>query len=409
MKTPVSGLHFDSVLVGTSPLMLLEATRLGQAGKRIALIDRHPRLGGAWCTGTLGRFSDLEMGCHYIERNEEAYRLIESIIDGPMPEMEPQPFLIWKGFRVDRASEVPYLVGALAETLRHHDWRRLIRVFLSRTAGAISRLRGADLLPGVETPEPGFQSESVTPPSPSQTLSDLDRTTRRLPYRYPVNGCRQLIESLEKRLKGLDITVLLETNLDQVILGGSNNVICRTTGGTIESKEIVVSSCTDLQGILIYDNPITIDRSNGTQQHVILHVLGRKRRPFTYFETANHTSLMRTSDIGMYSESFRRHAGPHELMICVHVAKTFWDRMPDEDARATQVLADLVGVGVLDRDSSLVDHWCEQFDTTVIRDSELQVLEEAAAPHLRALYSYNFSVSFARYVMNAPGIHDAKK
>ena len=83
--------------------------------------------------------------------------------------------------------------------------------------------------------------------------------------------------------------------------------------------------------------------------------------------------------------------------------------MPDEDARATQVLADLVGVGVLDRDSSLVDHWCEQFDTTVIRDSELQVLEEAAAPHLRALYSYNFSVSFARYVMNAPGIHDAKK
>jgi len=407
MKAPATGLYFDSVLVGTSPLMLVEAARLGQAGNRVLLIDRHPRLGGAWCTGTLGRFSDLEMGCHYVERNEQSYRLIESIIDEPMPDMEPQPFLIWKGLRFDRASTVPYYAGALAEILRRRDWRRLIRIFRSRTAGAVSRLRRADLQPGDETTEPGFQSESVTPPSPSQTLSDLDRATRQLLYRYPTNGCRQLIESLEMRLKCLDVTVLLETNLDQVILGESKYVICRTTGGTIESRELVVSSCTDLQEIRICGKPVTIHRSNGTQQHVILHVLGKKRRPFTYFETANHTSLMRISDIGMYSESFRRHAGPNELMICVHVTGNLWDRMPDEDTRATQVLADLVSVGVLERDSSLVDHWCEQFDTTIIREPELQALEEAATPYLRTVYSYNFSVSFARYDTELLGVSEA--
>jgi hypothetical protein len=403
-STPPSGEYFDSVLVGTSPLMLLEATRLGRAGKRVLLIDRRTKIGGAWCTGTLGGFTDLEMGCHYIERNDRSYRLIESIINQPMPDMDPQPFLLWRGFRFDRASTVPYYAGAVGEIVRGRDWRRLIRIVRNRATEMLSRLSDRSAVSRPKREEPGFHQESVTPSSPSQTLSDLDPDTRHLPYRYPADGCRQLIESLEMWMEGLDIKILLETSLTKILIGESNKAICQTTNGTFECGEIVLSSCTDLPEITTSGKAIKVQRSSGTQQHVILHLLGAKRRPFTYFEVANHPSLVRISDIGIYSAAFRRNAGSNELMICTHVSENLWNKVVDEDARATQVLADLIDVGALDGECQLLEHWCERFTTTVIREPELRALEEAASPHLRALYSYNFSVSFARYDATTPDL-----
>ena len=40
--------EFETVVVGGSPLMVFEAARLSQEGKKVAIIDRKTSLGGAW-------------------------------------------------------------------------------------------------------------------------------------------------------------------------------------------------------------------------------------------------------------------------------------------------------------------------------------------------------------------------
>ena len=85
---------FDDVVIGSSPLMLLQAGMLARAGRNVCLIERQSRLGGSWQTAVLENGEEVEIACHLIEFFPEVYQLLEEASDTPFTALNAQPIRI---------------------------------------------------------------------------------------------------------------------------------------------------------------------------------------------------------------------------------------------------------------------------------------------------------------------------
>ncbi len=86
--------RFDDVVVGSSPLMLLQAASLARAGRRVCLVEREARLGGSWRTATIKGGKTVEIACHLIEFFPGIYELLEEASDTPFVALDAQPIRI---------------------------------------------------------------------------------------------------------------------------------------------------------------------------------------------------------------------------------------------------------------------------------------------------------------------------
>jgi len=63
--------QFDAIIIGSSPILLIEALYLSSRGHKIAIFEKKSYLGGAWYTKPLWGMSNVETGCHYIESGKK--------------------------------------------------------------------------------------------------------------------------------------------------------------------------------------------------------------------------------------------------------------------------------------------------------------------------------------------------
>ena len=114
--------RFDAIVIGSSPLMLLQAHRLAGAGKSVAVLDRNVDRGGLWRNTIVGNKVTTEIACHLIEPFPKVYEYLEKVTGIPFEALEPQPMRVEKG-RVIRYSSRFTIVAGVA--LGHIRFMRL--------------------------------------------------------------------------------------------------------------------------------------------------------------------------------------------------------------------------------------------------------------------------------------------
>jgi hypothetical protein len=67
----------DTIVIGSSPLMVLHATRVARGGSSVCVLDKSPALGGAWQTRQLANGHEVEIGCHLLEYFPGIYEMLE--------------------------------------------------------------------------------------------------------------------------------------------------------------------------------------------------------------------------------------------------------------------------------------------------------------------------------------------
>ena len=136
--------HFDDAVIGSSPLMLMQALELAGAGRRVAVLERNPRPGGAWqtaaVTGGAGGEAGLEteIACHVIEAFPQVYDVLAQAAGVPFAVLDRQPIRIHPtGLRV------PYFSRAL---LAASGLRMALNYGLLTLRSALGRLEDPNLL-----------------------------------------------------------------------------------------------------------------------------------------------------------------------------------------------------------------------------------------------------------------------
>jgi hypothetical protein len=87
----------DVAIIGSSPLLLIQAIKDARAGKKVALFEADHNLGGLWRTETLPDGSLVECACHLIESFPGVYEILSDISGMPFVDLEPQPYRIEMG------------------------------------------------------------------------------------------------------------------------------------------------------------------------------------------------------------------------------------------------------------------------------------------------------------------------
>jgi hypothetical protein len=98
-------LDFDDIVVGSSPLMLMQAMRLALDGQKVLVIDRNPRIGGSWAVAEIEPESAqlpllansntfVEIACHLIEVFPGVYERLERLCGVPFVPLDPQPIRV---------------------------------------------------------------------------------------------------------------------------------------------------------------------------------------------------------------------------------------------------------------------------------------------------------------------------
>lgn len=83
--------YFDDLVVGSSPLLLLQALRLAEGGSHVCIVDKERSFGGAWRTTTLSDDSRIEIACHLIEAFPGVYEHLEKVSGIQFVELDEQP------------------------------------------------------------------------------------------------------------------------------------------------------------------------------------------------------------------------------------------------------------------------------------------------------------------------------
>ena len=88
--------HFETVVVGSSPTCLIEALVQTRSGKKVILVDIKSKIGGSWSvTNEYFGLSNVEIGCHVLlhrkSDTESGYKFLQESLKVPLESMVPQP------------------------------------------------------------------------------------------------------------------------------------------------------------------------------------------------------------------------------------------------------------------------------------------------------------------------------
>ncbi|MBI3508330.1 MAG: hypothetical protein HY069_01655 [Chlamydiia bacterium] len=88
---------FDCVVIGTSPISMLEAISRAFSGEKVLLLDQAAEAGGAWKSIRACDISHVDMGCHQlVGSTPEVKAFLEKYVGCKMVPME-KPFEMWNG------------------------------------------------------------------------------------------------------------------------------------------------------------------------------------------------------------------------------------------------------------------------------------------------------------------------
>src|SRR5690348_16680264 len=93
-----AAVDFDVVVVGTSPISLLEALYHHHLGRHVLILEESSLCGGAWKSINICGIPHVDLGCHTLGQDKQILQFLEEYVGCTMVSMDNphQPFEIGK-------------------------------------------------------------------------------------------------------------------------------------------------------------------------------------------------------------------------------------------------------------------------------------------------------------------------
>lgn len=207
-------------IIGSSPIMMLEAIHLANIGKKVTIIEKNPELRGAWKTFSHKQYNNIELGCHIWEYNQSSYKFIERNVGVKLEKLKPDPLFIKNSIKLHyNRKEVPVI---LLRSLQHVKELNFYTLFNE----GIYFLRNKLFF-------------------------------RKVDYYYAKNGCNDLIKKLANKINQSN-NILVKNTLARKIVQQDNNITIETNSETLRFDEIRIPTNFELD-IYINNEKLNID------------------------------------------------------------------------------------------------------------------------------------------------------
>jgi hypothetical protein len=341
----------DAVVIGTSPILMIEALMRARAGQQVRLIEDGPR-GGAWQLTQLDEIERVEGACHLMDNSPGAYEFLESVLGIRMRVVDPPPELLKAdGRRIAIGSRGYEILEALSLAMRI-PIAAIIRLAERASAGRFQVRRARN-----------FRF--------SQAIETLS-TFFRQPIRYPIGGSPAMLDRLEGELRSHG-AVFVPARVERLtLLAGACPSVELDDGSKLAARQVVAAESSMLR-ILETDGRKTefVCRELG-HLHLIVEASGLERPPFSYLHLHGDRRVVRASDVTDYCRHPNRKPGVRVLVI-----ELSGRGARDSEPELSTLMAHLEQRGVLPSGVEVLRHRLTQIIT--------RVAEPPVAASLRAL------------------------
>ena len=265
---------FESIFIGTSPVMMLEAAFQAKTGKRVLMIENSDQVGGAWKTFDMGEIKNVDYGCHIINPIEACYEFLNQYCSIEMEKMEPQPMSVYPGAKVS-------LPMGTRSVVIHRIKRRMFGLakclFKAEFRGAyIEILRLKSLF--------------------KNYISKLYSNVK--PYQYPIHGAADMVQKIFQLTENSGVKIHLKEEVLSIHVE-ANNCYLKTGEKKYKTEKLFISSGTTFKELIIDKQQVPIKDVIRLFPHVFLEIedKGPAKSEFTYLYVSEHPYVDRVHDV----------------------------------------------------------------------------------------------------------------
>ena len=351
---------YDVVIIGTSPVCMIEALYLHLLGKKVVLIDKSNVPGGAWKAINAAGLGNVDIGCHIMNYNKKAFDFLKEYLDVKLIEMNPQPGKLAFGMKLPYDSSVFKLICFFKDFF----------LTISKKENKFHSL--------------GKHLKSI--------VSYIIRP--KMIYMFPQNGAyKGLVLKIHQLLEQHQIPVILEKKVEKYIINGDKNIVELGNGVIINTNELVVSSGSELPAIEKGGDLLTFDKEIRKTKHLLLVVKDESDWDFEYYQVWQHPIIDRVNNYTPYIDN---HKYPNvSVKAIVALINDDYAYQIGDDQRVMDFFTEkkVMGQGAQLLDSAIIP-----FIAPHRLHGSIEEINEVLSPDVRALITNNLAYSLNQQI-----------
>jgi phytoene dehydrogenase-like protein len=335
-------------------LPLIEANYIARTGRKVLVLEKNSRLGGAWGSLDNDEFPYLEIGCHYWDISRRGYEFLRSRLGLDLVPFDPQPKFIY------RKLAIPY------------DCKQAVRIF-----------RDLKL---------AFERRSLSSFFSNMLLCEYYRP-RFFPFTkqflFPRGGSHELITKLATLAQVPNITILKNRCVDRIDFDfGRQRVRVGADGESFVGNEIVAGTLAQLTDAMRI-RPGPGDMLRRVYVHVNLVVRDRVAPTFSYIRFLHHPAIIHMTDFTSSLRHWNANLSGRRI-ICIGIRDTFDKNVGDQE-KIAQLVELLKEHDLVDPSATCELYYWSRYATELLSYEVQKKLERDFAPMFRQLPTTNFS------------------
>ncbi|NQY68703.1 MAG: NAD(P)-binding protein [Flavobacteriales bacterium] len=348
---------YDIVIIGSSPLMLIESLYQAKLGKSVLVIEKQERIGGAWQSFEKINFSNhIEIGSHIWQKDKSVNEFLINSLGINVVEMSPQPVTIGFGFTF------PYYAISIFYSLRHLRFNSLFdfeNVKLHRSLWF------------------DFFKQFLNPSK----------------YYYHEGGSGELIQKLAEKATNCNVRFELNTSVDQIDL--SSNTLLTLYGSEIKFETLIGTNKLDINNVTL-SNGLKTPISLKPRTSYSLYLVVKCEHPslLSYAETYKDKVIYRVSDI-TYTDSRLR--AEKKRLYCIDLTYDGFNKHQEPEL-VDIALRTLIQWEVLPKGTLAKNHFIRTYNYNGQSNEVVNDLSIKTNPNLVFLESNNLIPSLAKQI-----------
>lgn len=288
-------MKFNNVVIGSSPVCLLETIYSSQQGNQTCIIDDAEKLGGAWkkLAPDGSGIENVEIGCHILEKDKHVFRFFEDNLKLKLVKLEPQPKITY------------------GSKWTKYNFKNLLFIF-----------RDVKLYFNKKY---GFSHFRMNLYLFFKELAQLN-----LKYYSFQNDSIALSEKLNELIHKTDATIKLSTKITSINVNTSTKLVEIITNKNekITTDKLTISYTTSVEELIINSINRTEIFQKEKQEFVHLHLLisDENLKEFSYLRVYKNLIVHRISDM---SKQVTLNKGEH--LICVGIYASAYNKIDKEE------------------------------------------------------------------------------
>lgn len=343
---------FDCIVIGSSPLMLIEALYQSELKKSVLIIESKDFIGGSWHCFNKKYFADnIEIGCHIWQKNDRVISFLKETFDIKIITRTPQPKAIFFNIKL------PYPFINLLLIFRKINFRSLYKLNHLRLYKSLF----FDFL------KQGFSTSK---------------------YYYPKGGSKEFTSKIFARINESSVLLIKGTTITSINLS-SNTVQC-DNDRVYKFNEIIATNKLDVDQITL-PNMEVLKLQKRVSIIYNLYLIVDKKINLSYAETYGDNVVYRLADM-TYKEPML--INKSLSLLCVDIFPTTYHKFSKNKLKELVVIR-LIKWNIIDEKINIVNHFFNSYTYNGQSNEIISVFNKKTNSKINFLKSNNLIPSLS--------------